>query len=78
MACQSIPRITQKRESDFSYFHCGPFGTDLQVIVTQEKVISTTSYKHDKNLITILKLKTVLRALTSNKQIPISNLKCEI
>ena len=25
MACQSIPRITQKRESDFSYFHCGPF-----------------------------------------------------
>ena len=22
-----------KRESDFSYFHCGPFGTDLQVIV---------------------------------------------
>ena len=38
MACQSIPRITQKRESDLSYFHCGPFGTDLQVIVRHKKV----------------------------------------
>ena len=67
MACQSIPRITQKRESDFSYFHCGPFGTDLQVIVKHEKVISTPGYKHDKNPITILKLKTILRAVTLNK-----------
>ena len=31
--------MTQKRESDFSYFHCGPFGTDLQVIVRRKKVI---------------------------------------
>ena len=33
-----------KRESDFSYFHCGYFGTDLQVIVRHGKVISTPSY----------------------------------
>ena len=53
-----------KREGDFSYFHCGLFGTDLQVIVRHEKVISKPSYKHNQIPITILKLKTILIAVT--------------
>ena len=39
MACQSLPRMKHKRESDFSNLHCGPFDTDVQVIVSHEKVV---------------------------------------
>ena len=60
-----LPNNDRKEENVFSYFHSGPFGTDLQV--TQRKFSQLIILNHSKNPITILKLKVILRAVISNK-----------